>query len=30
MIAANYIEFRTKMKHFLDQVEGNNETLILK
>jgi len=30
MIAANYTEFRTKMKDYLDQVEGNNETIILK
>lgn len=30
MIAANYTEFRTKLKTFLDDVEDNNETLIVK
>lgn len=30
MIAANYSEFRTGLKNFLDQVENNNETLIVK
>jgi len=30
MIAANYTEFRTDMKKFLDKVEENNETLIIK
>jgi antitoxin YefM len=30
MIAANYTEFRTKLKNFLDNVEENNETLIIK
>jgi antitoxin YefM len=30
MIAANYTEFRTGLKHFLDNVEDNNETLIIK
>ncbi len=30
MIAANYTEFRTKLKKFLDDVENNNETLIIK
>ena len=30
MIAANYTEFRTNMKKYLDQVEENQETLILK
>ncbi len=30
MIAANYTEFRTKLKNFLDAVETNNETLIIK
>ena len=30
MIAANYTEFRTKMKNYLDKVEKNNETLIIK
>jgi len=30
MIAANYTEFRTKLKNFLDAVESNNETLIIK
>lgn len=30
MIAANYSEFREKLKKFLDDVEDNNETLIIK
>jgi len=30
MIAANYTEFRTSLKDFLDNVEFNNETLIIK
>jgi antitoxin YefM len=30
MIAANYTEFRTGLKDFLDNVEFNNETLIIK
>jgi antitoxin YefM len=30
MIAANYTEFRTGLKRFLDNVEDNNETLIIK
>jgi len=30
MIAANYTEFRTGLKKFLDAVEKNNETLIIK
>ena len=30
MIAANYTEFRTKLKSYLDSVENNNETLIIK
>jgi len=30
MIAANYTEFRIKLKKFLDDVEQNNETLIIK
>jgi len=30
MIAANFTEFRTKLKKFLDTVEENNETLIIK
>jgi len=30
MIAANYSEFRTHLKKYLDDVEHNNETLILK
>ncbi len=30
MIAANYTEFRTKLKKFLDTVEENNETLVIK
>jgi len=30
MIAANYTEFRTRLKNYLDNVENNNETLIIK
>jgi len=30
MLAANYTEFRTDLKRFLDDVEDNNETLIIK
>ncbi len=30
MIAANYTKFRTGLKKFLDDVENNNETLIIK
>ena len=30
MIAANYTELRTELKKFLDVVEENNETLIIK
>lgn len=30
MIVANYTEFRTRLKKFLDSVEENNETLIIK
>ena len=30
MIAANYTEFRTGLKKFLDEVENNHETLIIK
>jgi antitoxin YefM len=30
MIAANYTEFRTGLKNYLDDVENNNETLIIK
>ena len=30
MIAANYSELRTDLKKFLDDVEDNNETLIIK
>jgi antitoxin YefM len=30
MKAANYTEFRTGLKKFLDEVENNNETLIIK
>ncbi len=30
MIAANFTEFRTRLKKFLDAVEENNETLIIK
>jgi len=30
MIAANFTEFRSQLKIFLDKVESNNETLIVK
>lgn len=30
MIAANFTEFRTELKKFLDEVENNQETLIIK
>ena len=30
MIAANFTEFRTQLKKFLDNVENNHETLIIK
>ena len=30
MIAANYTEFRTRLKDFLDEVENNSETLVIK
>ena len=30
MKAANFTEFRTNLKQFLDDVENNNETLIIK
>jgi antitoxin YefM len=30
MIAANFSEFRTNLKAFLDEVEENHETLIIK
>jgi len=30
MLAANYTEFRTGLKGYLDAVEENNETLIIK
>ena len=30
MIAANYTEFRTDLKKYLDEVEENHETLIIK
>jgi len=30
MLAANYTEFRTGLKNYLDNVENNNETLIIK
>jgi len=30
MIAANFTEFRTDLKKYLDNVEENNETLIIK
>jgi antitoxin YefM len=30
MIAANFTEFRTGLKRFLDEVEDNNETLVVK
>lgn len=30
MLAANFTEFRTELKKYLDNVENNNETLIIK
>ena len=30
MIVANYTEFKTNLKRYLDDVEQNNETLIIK
>ena len=30
MLTANFSEFRTGLKKFLDDVENNNETLIIK
>ena len=30
MLAANYTEFRKELKDYLDTVEENNETLIIK
>jgi len=30
MKAANFTEFRTKLKQYLDDVEMNNETIIIK
>jgi antitoxin YefM len=30
MITANYTEFRSKLKEYIDDVEMNNETLIIK
>lgn len=30
MIAANYSEFRKELKNYLDSVENNHETLIVK
>jgi len=30
MIAANFTEFRTELRKFLDNVENNHETLIIK
>lgn len=30
MIAANYTKFRMRLKKYLDNVEENNETLIIK
>jgi antitoxin YefM len=30
MKVANFTEFRTKLKQYLDEVENNNETLIIK
>ncbi|MDZ7765676.1 MAG: type II toxin-antitoxin system Phd/YefM family antitoxin [Melioribacteraceae bacterium] len=30
MIAANFSEFRTNLKKYLDSIEDNNETLIIK
>lgn len=30
MLVANFTEFRTQLKKFLDSVERNNETLVIK
>ncbi len=30
MLAANFTEFRTELKNYLDKVEDNSETLIIK
>jgi len=30
MIATNYSEFRINLKKFLDEIEANNETLVIK
>ena len=30
MLAANFTEFRTSLKSYLDEVEENNETLVIK
>ena len=30
MLVANYSEFRTNLKRYLDDVENNNDTLIIK
>jgi antitoxin YefM len=30
MLAANFTEFRTALKKYLDTVENNNETLLIK
>ncbi len=30
MIAANFTEFRTELKKFLDKVENNHDTLLIK
>ncbi|MEM8523709.1 MAG: type II toxin-antitoxin system prevent-host-death family antitoxin [Bacteroidota bacterium] len=30
MLAANFTEFRTGLKNYLNEVENNNETLIVK
>jgi len=30
MIAANFTEFRTELKKYLDNVENNHETLVIK
>ncbi len=30
MIVANYSEFRAQLKKYLDSVENNNETLVIK
>ncbi|MCF6240394.1 MAG: type II toxin-antitoxin system Phd/YefM family antitoxin [Bacteroidales bacterium] len=30
MIAANFTEFRTELKKYLDNVENNNEILVIK